>query len=415
MDEQKDEQKIKFATASFISIAFLLVGFWGGVWWNKYQEPEFNPISATILNSESDVLPESVDFSAFWKAWAILDQKYVSASSTEVHDPQDRVWGAIAGMTASFNDPYTVFFPPVESEKFQEEISGNFEGVGMEVGIRDGLLTVIAPLRGTPAERAGVLSGDIIIRIDDVLATEKTIEEAVRMIRGERGTVVTLTVAREGNDEPIEIPITRDVIDIPTLTTELRDDGVFVISLFNFSAPSSNLFRNAVREFTQSGATKLVIDLRDNPGGYLESSVEMVSYFIPEGKVVVKEDFGDGKVQEFRSLGNKLFITNPEIVILINRGSASASEIFAGALSEYGVATLVGERTFGKGSVQELVDITDSTSLKVTVAQWVTPKGTSISNGGLVPDVEVKQDPEDLENGIDTQLERAVEILTKVQ
>ncbi len=404
---------MKLTAGVFFSLAFFAVGFFSGVWWFKTSSVEVLQVADPIIGMEG--APDAIDFSPFWRAWAILDEKYVSASSTLVHSKQDRVWGAIAGMTASLGDPYTVFFPPVESQDFQNEISGNFEGVGMEVGIRDGLLTVVAPLKGTPAERAGILSGDIILKIDDSFAADFTVEQAVRLIRGERGTTVLLTVARESSDEPIEIPVVRDIIDIPTLTTEMRDDGVFVISLFNFSAPSSQLFRNAILEFSRSGSDKLIIDLRDNPGGYLESAVEMTSYFVPKGTVVVSEDFGNGEIHEFKTVSPKAFIRNPSVVVLINRGSASASEIFAGALQHYGVATLVGEKSFGKGSVQELLDITDSTSLKVTVAQWLTPGNVSISDGGLTPDVEVSFTEEDIEARRDAQLERAVEILLGVE
>lgn len=369
--------------------------------------------NALFANSQvSAVQPINVDFTPFWKAWNTIESKYVPVSTSTVVTDEEKVWGAIKGLAASVGDPYTVFLPPADNEVFAEDISGNFEGVGMEIGMRAGLLTVIAPLKGTPAERAGVLPGDVIIRIDGAPTDNLAIDEAVKLIRGEGGTTVTLTIAREGESEFIDIPIVRDVIEIPTIQTTLRDDGIFVIALYNFSAVSPRLFQQSLREFVESGSDKLVLDLRGNPGGFLEAAVDMASYFLPVGEVVVREDFGDGQEQQVhRSKGYDIFNGDLSMVVLIDRGSASASEILAGALQEHGIATLVGETSFGKGSVQELVDITSNTSLKVTIARWLTPNGISISQGGLTPDVEVKATAEDIEAGRDPQLEKAAEIL----
>ena len=226
------------------------------------------------------------------------------------------------------------------------------------------------------------------------------------------------TVVREGESELLSIPVIRDIIQIPTISTSsedgagLRDDGVFVIQLYNFSALSQHLFREALREFIVSEADKLILDLRGNPGGFLEASVDMASWFLPLGKIVVEESFGEGiKPKVHRSSGYDIFNENLKMAIVVNRGSASASEILAGALKEHGVATLVGDRTFGKGSVQELVPITSDTSLKVTIARWLTPLGNSISEEGLKPDIEVERTLEDIENDIDPQIEKAAEFL----
>lgn len=369
-------------------------------------------ISSPIFSKSEAVQPMNVDFDPLWKAWSVLNEKFVPTSSSTSLSTDDMLWGAIQGLADSAGDPYTVFMPPEDAEVFEDDISGNFEGVGMEIGMRSGILTIITPLKGTPAELAGVRSGDAILKIDDTIIDGITIDKAVKLIRGERGTIVTLTVAREGEDELLEIEITRDVIEIPTISSELRDDGIFVIELYNFSATSPHLFRKELREFTLSGSDKLILDLRGNPGGYLEASVDMASWFLPAGEVVVREDFGkDGKPQVYRSKGYDIFTDQLKMVVLINRGSASASEILAGALSQHDIATLVGDRSFGKGSVQELVKITPETSLKVTIARWLTPDGTSISDGGLEPDFEVEITNEDFEEGKDPQLDKAVEIL----
>jgi carboxyl-terminal processing protease len=356
--------------------------------------------------------PEDVDFAAFWKAWNLLEEKYVSASTTKKSvNEQDRVWGAIKGLTESLGDPYTVFFPPVESKLFESDIRGNFEGVGMEISSQEGTLTVIAPLKGSPAEKAGIRAGDKIIRIDDKETAGISGDEAVQLIRGPKGTAVTFTIIR-GEEEPLTVSVTRDVIDIPTINTERLGDGIFLIELYSFSAPSPNLFRNALREFIESGDNKLILDLRGNPGGYLEAALDMASWFLPTGKVVIREDFGGSKDEKaYRSKGYDIFNDNLKFVILVDGGSASASEILAGALREHGKAVLIGEKTFGKGSVQELVNITDETSLKITVARWLTPNGVSISDHGIEPDIKVERTEEDVLNGRDPQLERAKQYL----
>ena len=356
--------------------------------------------------------PENVDFSPLWKAWRLLEKKYIPATTTEEITPQDRLWGAIEGLAKSYGDPYTVFLPPQEATLFEEDISGEFSGVGMEVGIRDRILTVITPLKDSPAERAGLLAGDRILAIDGKSTKDMSIDEAVRLIRGEKGTEVKLDIARERTEEILEITIVRDTIHIPTSKYYLRDDGVFVIELYNFGATASEEFRKALRAFVRSGTGKLILDLRGNPGGFLESAVEIASWFLPMGKPVVVEKFGgNGAARVHRSLGYNVYRPWWRVAVLVNEGSASASEIVAGALQEHQRATLVGMRTFGKGSVQELVEVTPDTFLKVTVARWLTPKGRSLSEEGLEPDITVEVTPEDLEAGRDPQLEKAVEFL----
>jgi carboxyl-terminal processing protease len=370
--------------------------------------------SASLKNRESGK-PSDVDFSLFWKVWNTLDEKYVNttASGTVATD-QDRVYGAIKGMTESLGDPNTTFFTPEESKAFEEEITGNFEGVGMEVGVKDGVLTVISPLKGTPAEKAGIRAGDILLKIDDKVTSGLSTDEAIKLIRGSRGTSVTFTLQREGQEEPFEVKVTRDVINIPTLSTKKLDNGIFMIQLYSFTADSPNLFRSALREFMLSKSDKLILDLRGNPGGYLTAAVDIASWYLPQGKVVVKEDFGDGQPEEIsRSKGYDIFNDNLEFVILIDGGSASASEILAGALHEYGKATLVGEKSFGKGSVQELIPVTSTASLKVTVARWLTPNGMSISHNGIEPDYVVPMTADDIKNKKDPQLEKALELLNK--
>jgi len=334
------------------------------------------------------------------------------ASGTAPLTSAQKIEGAINGLVDAYGDPYTTFFPPADAAAFDEDISGNFSGVGMEVGIRNDLLTVIAPLPGTPAEKAGIMAGDVLVAIGGTSTEKMTVEEAVRLIRGPEGTDVILTIYRTGASSPEDITVTRAQIEIPTMKTEQRGD-VYIITLYSFNALAEAKMQEALRAYVQSGADKLVLDLRGNPGGYLQSAVSIASYFLPQGKIVLRESFGDGQPEElYRSSGRTLKQFAPkEMVVLIDGGSASASEILAGALAEHGIATLVGTASFGKGSVQELVDLPSGSSLKVTIARWLTPNGTSISIGGLTPDIVVERTIEDREADRDPQLDAAVEVV----
>lgn len=397
-------------TQFFASIAVAAILFSLGFYLGK--ENSYSSVASQFLNATST---KATDLAPFWKAWSLLDQKFTPASSSvpKIED-QDKVWGAIQGLAASYGDPYTVFFPPVESKMFEEEISGSFGGIGIEIGVTDQFLVVVAPLKGTPADAAGVLAGDKIIKIGQQSAIKMTTDEAIKLLRGEVGTPVTITFERKGAKDLIVKTLVRANIEIPTIQTKLLPENVFVIELYSFSAISPNLFREALREFVKSGSHRLILDLRNNPGGYLEAALDMASWFLPTGKTVVSEHFGENKEPKiYRSKGYDIFTDNLKFAILVNEGSASASEILAGALQEYKKAIIVGNKTFGKGSVQELVSITDETSLKITVAHWFTPLGKSISSGGLTPDIEVKLTPENTKAGRDPVVEKAVEYLLK--
>ncbi len=346
--------------------------------------------------------PENVDLTPLWRVWHIIDQKYVPtkvASSTVVteektalEDLQKRVWGMAQGLAASLGDPYTVFLPPQENKQFNEDISGHFEGVGMEIAVRDGVLTVVSPLKGTPAYKAGIKAGDKIIEIDGKSTEGINIQKAVQIIRGPKGSDVTFTIIREGEPEPLKITVTRDRIEIPVIETSRPEKGVFMIELMSFTQDSPERFANAMAEFIASGDKKLIIDLRGNPGGYLDAAVNIASWFLPKGALVVTEDFGKKRPPiEHRSSGIYYKpLLDTELVVLIDKGSASASEILAGALRAHKRATLIGENSFGKGSVQELVPITADTSLKVTVARFLLPDGEWIMEKGIEPDITVE-------------------------
>ncbi len=382
--------------------------FFGGVYVGYQNRPASEKI--TSLFHKEAPFATTTDFEPFWKAWSIANEKFVGSDKTS---DQDRVYGAIKGMLASFDDPYTTFFTPSENAIFQGEIAGSFDGIGIEIGEKEGVLTVIAPLKNTPAERAGIRSGDKIIAIGDTTTSDLGIDKAIALIRGKAGTTVDLTIIREGLQGPKVFTITRESISLPTVDTETRPaQQAFIIHLYNFSANSPQLFRDALEQYVHSGYHNLVLDLRGNPGGYLDAAVTIGGWFIPEGKVIVKEI---GKTPQdittHTSTGPVLFPAKSKLVILVDKGSASASEILAGALSEQGIGVLAGEQTYGKGSVQEVIKLTRDTSLKVTVAKWYTPNGVSISESGLTPTVKIPY--VESKDGKDAQLEKALTLFTK--
>ena len=405
MNKNKIFKKISYVIISLVIVSGLL-GL--GIYLGYSHRPEIEKI-ANVINKNPQV-ETSADFSAFWKVWNTLNEKSIYAK--KVGD-QDRVWGAISGLASSLGDPYTVFFPPKENKSFNEQILGSFEGIGAEIGIKDGVLTVIAPLKDSPSWKAGLIAGDKIIKINNVTTNDMTIDKAVELIHGPKGTTVTLNILRTGESKTRDIIITRDKIQTPTVDTELRPDGIFVIKFYSFSENSDNLFKASLVKFIDSKSNKLILDMRGNPGGYLDSAVNIGSWFIDEGKIILSEDSGNGSNPKiYRSHGPRLFNDKLSFVVLVDGGSASAAEILAGALKEHGIATLVGEKTFGKGSVQELVKITEDTSLKVTIANWLTPNGVSISLKGIEPDVVVPFTIKDFEAKKDPQMDKAVEILT---
>lgn len=403
--------------SAFLALFF---AFGAGVWMGsaELRSSIVEAASNTGLNFTigNDIAPNDVDTDKLWRAWNLLEKNFIQAHPSSTEPTSDeRLWGAIDGLTRSYGDPYTVFMPPAEAKMFEEEISGAFEGVGMELGQKDGQLVVIAPLKDSPAYRAGIKSGDAVLAINSKPTTGMGVEDAVKVIRGKKGTSVKLTIRSEGEKDSRDITIVRDTINLPVLTHEMGENGIYEIEIYSFSANSIELFRGALRGFLESGSNKLLLDLRGNPGGYLEAAVQMASFFLPVGEVVVTEDYkGNQQNVAHRSVGYNIFKDKDlSMVVLVDKGSASASEILAGALQQHGVAKVVGTKTFGKGSVQELMELGGGAQLKVTIAQWLTPDGTSISNGGLKPDIEVERTVEDVKAERDPQKDAALKWLRK--
>ncbi len=396
--------------AIIILIAFTIGLLIGGL----YQSSTSSTVTHLTFGAKSiNTTPDtSANMSGFWGAWNLLKSNFVEthASSTIPNTPQE-VYGAIKGLTASYGDPYTVYMPPKDAEVFKQDITGSFGGVGMEIGVKKGILTVISPLKNTPAARAGILSGDEVIAIDGKSTTDMPVDAAVKLIRGHIGTTVVLSIMR--NDRLLTIKVTRANIEIPEIKYNLnKQSNTFYIALYTFTANSPQLFDNALKQFKASGSHKLIIDLRGNPGGYLSAAVDIASHFLPKGDVIVTEDYKGKKPNVIhRSLGYNDISPSTKIVVLIDQGSASAAEIVSGALQDHHRAVLIGTRSFGKGSVQEMFNI-DGGSLKITVARWLTPSGKSISDGGLTPNIKVNITKADMLSGTDSQMVRAIQYLT---
>lgn len=365
------------------------------------------PIKSTVVASTATI--SNTDTELFFKVWNTLQEKSVHFDEAT---NEDRMYGAVKGLTASLGDPYTVFMTPKESKDFNESISGSFDGIGAEIGKKDDVLTIIAPLKNSPAERSGLKTGDKILKIDGINATDMSIDEAIGKIRGRAGTVVKFDIYRAGDLDLRVVSVTRETIIIPTIEYEIIN-GVFVIHIYNFGEKVDDDFAKAIAAYKNSGLKYMIVDLRGNPGGYLESAVDIGSYFIPKGKTIVTEDFVKKNKKEVHTSYGYNEITLPKLVILIDGGSASASEILAGALHDNKVAKLVGVKSFGKGSVQELIPMKNNTSLKVTIARWLTPNGTAIDKEGIKPDIEVKRIYDEKNPKVDNQMDRAIEIVKK--
>jgi carboxyl-terminal processing protease len=351
----------------------------------------------------------SLDFSLFWRVWDLVKEKYVDSDTLDVRDME---YGAIQGMLSATGDPYTHFFDPQTSKEFAEDLSGEFEGIGAKLEMKNQLITVVAPLKESPAEKSGMRAGDVIVTVDGENVTEMSLEEAVSKMRGPKDSEVVIGVVREDSPEIKELTIIRDTIHVESVTLETKDD-IAIMTISQFGDTTSQEFRLAVSRLKTEQPNGLIIDLRNNPGGRLTAANEMSSMMLPPGKVIVIEENSQGKQKETLSeTYNTAFLRDIPTVILINKGSASASEIFAGALSYHREnVTLVGVTSFGKGSVQELIPLPQKTSAKITVAKWLTPGGEHIDQKGITPDVEVPMTEEDYDEGRDVQLDKALEVL----
>jgi carboxyl-terminal processing protease len=401
-----------------IVVVFLMMGsFWvgfnrgthsyAGLESSSAVQEAVSPQDAFISHKDQN---KTVDFSLFWKSWDLLKDKYVDKGKL---DANEMMYGAIKGMLASTGDPYTTFFDPKANKEFQEEITGSFQGIGAEIGMKDNVLTIVAPLDDSPAQKAGLLAGDKILKIDGTNTMDMDVEKAVSLIRGAKDTEVTLTIFRNGGDDQTkDFTVKRDVITVKSVKTEFKDNGIVYVKVSRFGDDTSDVFKQAIQDVAAKKSRGLVIDLRNNPGGYLDAAVSMASLMLPENKVVVMEENSNGDRKKMYSKSGDV-VSGIETVVLINEGSASASEILSGALRDNRTnVTLVGKKSYGKGSVQELLPVTQDTSVKITVARWLTPNGKQINHEGITPDTEVAISADDRDQNKDPQLDKALEILT---
>ncbi len=394
---------LKVIVMSFLSLVIIGTTFVSGFsmgQWEALTTPSTSP-TATIAPAE-----ESADFDLFWEAWGIIEEEFYGELPTET----ETTYGAIKGALNKLEDDYTAFVEPKYSELFKENMSGSFEGIGALVRQDEaGRLIIAEPFEGQPAAKAGLQKGDVVLEVDGTPLQGLNTTEAVMLIRGPRGTVVTLLILRKEVAEPFEVEVTRDKIEIPIITQEMLDEDIAYLELTDFNNVSPQKTRRALKELLKQKPRGLILDLRSNPGGYLHAAIEIASEFVGEGTIVI-ERHSDGTEKTFTAVPGGVATEIP-LVVLVNGGSASASEIVAGAIQDQERGILVGEQTFGKGSVQSVHDLSDGSTLRVTVARWFTPNNQQIQDQGLEPDIEIELTEEDYEEGRDPQLDRAVEYL----
>jgi carboxyl-terminal processing protease len=350
--------------------------------------------------------PKDIDFSLFWDTMDITKEKFLGSA-----DEQKMVYGAISGMVGSLGDPYTFFMTPEEANRFNTDLKGQFEGIGAELEPKDGYLVVVSPLASSPAEKAGIMPNDIITKIDGVEVGGLNFYDAVDKIRGKKDTVVALTIVRSGFSEPKEFKVTRGTIVVKSVNYEMKGD-IGYIKMTQFGDDTVELMNEAVDNINEKNPKGIIIDLRNNPGGYVEDAVSIAGMFLDKGKVVVMEKGKDGAKNSSQTTTVPKMKDTP-MLILVNDGSASASEILSGALQDYGRAKLVGIKTFGKGSVQSVNELKGGAQVKITIAEWLTPNGRQINKIGIEPDIKVELTSDDKSAGRDPQLDRALEELRK--
>ena len=366
-----------------------------------------NPERKITITGEKTPANIKVNFSPFWEAWDSVTKNYLEPGKV---DPQKLLYGAISGMVGAVGDPYTVFLDPNENKDFNSELEGTYQGVGIQLGFRDSKLVIIAPLDGTPAKNAGVRPGDVILGIDDKDTSNLTLPEAVKLIRGEPGTKVKLLLKREGRAEPLEVNLERSTIKVPSVVFENKDSGIALIKLSRFGESTKSEWDKAVNDIINGGFKKMILDVRNNPGGQLDVAEYIVSEFVVNGTVVVQQETSGGqKISKKSEREGRL--QNVDTIVLINKGSASASEIVAGALRDLKRFKLIGETSFGKGTVQAVNELPDGSALHITTTKWLTPNDTWVNGSGLKPDIEVKFTEEDFKTNKDPQLQKALELI----
>jgi len=403
----RETKKRILEIVAIVLIACILLGSGGWIGWYMGRNYPKNIVISDAANITPNSSTTVADFNTFWAAWADINNDSLWAPSTT---PQERMYGAISGMVGSLGDPYTEFFSPEDSNQFQQNITGNFGGIGAELGTNTSTdIVIISPLADTPAAKAGLKSEDIITAINGSSTAGMNVDDAVNIIRGDVGTKVTLSILRNGWDAPKDFTITRADIAVPTVELTMKGD-IAVIQLNEFTQDADGLFYNALKQAVTNNAQGLVIDLRGDPGGYLEVAVDLAGYFLKPGSPVVKEVGRSVPEQDYVATGNGALASMP-MAILIDSGSASAAEILSGALNDDRQVPLVGAKSFGKGTVQQLENLPDGSSLKITVAHWVLPSGRILDHDGLVPNYPVAITDAQIAAGQDPQMAKALQVV----
>ncbi|MBI4129994.1 S41 family peptidase [Candidatus Roizmanbacteria bacterium] len=405
---------IKPATFRIVLLILAATIVGGGIGYSVGKNgsfPQLTPRTPDNQNIVNTDVPKDrdVDFSLFWDVWRRLERDYIDKSKINY---EQMVWGAIRGMTASLGDPYTVFLPPEQNKEASDDLNGEFEGIGAQLGMKDERIVVVAPLKGMPAETAGIRAGDLILKVDGAETYGWTVPEAVDKIRGEKGTAVVITILHEGEQETKDISIMRGTIQVPSVETEFRDQ-VAILKLYQFGTHTNDEWEQQIDTIVGTCGTTcdgLILDLRNNPGGFLQGAVYVSSEFLKDGTVVVQEQANG--TRETYTVDRRGRLLSIPMVVLVNKGSASASEIVAGALKARGRARIVGEKTFGKGSVQERQELPGGAGLHITTAKWLLPDDTWINGTGVFPDIEIADDIETAD--IDEQLERAIAVVKEI-
>ncbi len=404
INEGKKQKIFKIIGIVIVCLGVLGGTLFAGIKIGEKYYPSINLVEG--LNNKETGKPADVDFSLFWDAWRLVQTDYVKSNNL---DKQKMVYGAIKGLLGSLEDPYSTFFSPTDAQKFNEDVGGSFGGIGIEMGIRKGILTVISPIEDTPAWKAGLKAGDQITKINGKSTVDITSDEAVKLIRGEKGTSVVLSVLHKDSETPTDISIVRDTIVVNAVKLSFLENNIAHLKLLSFSENAPYEFYRAILQIAEKRSPAMILDLRNNPGGYLEVSVDIASWFLPKDSVVVRENI-KGETEEVLKAGKNQTLINMPVVVLINEGSASASEILAGALRDIRNVKLIGIKSYGKGSVQEVKELFDDSMIKLTIAEWLTPNGTSINNNGLEPDYKVEM-PKDENSKEDPQLDKALNIV----
>ena len=398
---------LRLGVMMFLAMAVVAASFVAGVVFERNRMPILSSINFTSVPVTVTTEEKVPGFNVFWEAWSLVQSEFYS----DIPDEKERLYGAIRGMVSTYGDQNTAFIDPTRAQLLQQDATGSFEGIGASVQLDElGRVVVAEPFLGRPAATAGVLRDDIILEVDGQSLVDLSLYESVLLIRGPAGSTVTLTILREGETEPLKIEVVRAKIDIEIVEYKMLEDNIGYLKLTEFSSGASAKLDEAIKTLRKDGAQKLVLDLRDNPGGFLAEAVAVSSLFIKDGVVVQEQRKGEETPQTFEARGAHS-ATDLPLVVLINGGSASASEIVAGAIKDRGRGALVGEQSFGKGTVQLPHTLSDGSELRVTIAQWLTPNGNMIHKLGIVPDVVVERTQANFLDGLDPQLDRAVEYL----